>query len=231
MYGITAEEIRQARLRRGLFRSPHHHRQRGRRPRGLRRPGAMAFAPSSPFRSTCRSSWRSWTAPACAPRYRSAFPAAARPRTSSAPRPKRAWKHGATDLDMVMNIAAFKAGDYKSVADDIAAVRAVAKPYGVPFKVIIEIGALTDAEIVTARQAGGRQRRRLRQDLHRLRPRQRHRARHHASSRRRWHRIGIKASGGVASIEDGVSFMRAGASIVALRHMLVDQLEAIGWKK
>ena len=58
-------------------------------------------------------------------------------------------KRGATDLDMVMNIAAFKAKEYKKVADDIAAIMAVAKPYGVPFKVILEIGVLTDDEIVT----------------------------------------------------------------------------------
>jgi deoxyribose-phosphate aldolase len=40
-------------------------------------------------------------------------------------------------------------------------------------------------------------------------------------------RIGIKASGGVASIEDGVALMRAGATIVAMRRYLVDQLEAL----
>ena len=41
-------------------------------------------------------------------------------------------KRGATDLDMVMNIAAFKAGNYKRVAQDIAAVMAVARPFNVP---------------------------------------------------------------------------------------------------
>jgi deoxyribose-phosphate aldolase len=43
--------------------------------------------------------------------------------------------------------------------------------------------------------------------------------------------MGIKASGGVASIEDGVGFMRAGATVVAFRRHLVEQLEKIGWKK
>jgi deoxyribose-phosphate aldolase len=38
-------------------------------------------------------------------------------------------KRGATDLDMVMNIAAFKAGNYTRVAQDIAEVMAVAKPF------------------------------------------------------------------------------------------------------
>ncbi len=39
--------------------------------------------------------------------------------------------------------------------------------------------------------------------------------------------IGIKASGGVASIEDGVALMRAGATVVAMRRYLVDQLKEL----
>ena len=42
-------------------------------------------------------------------------------------------------------------------------------------------------------------------------------------------RLRIKASGGVASIEDGVAFMRAGASVVAMRKLVVDQLQAMNW--
>jgi deoxyribose-phosphate aldolase len=38
--------------------------------------------------------------------------------------------------------------------------------------------------------------------------------------------VGIKASGGVASIADGVAFMRAGATVVAMRKHLVTQIEA-----
>ena len=37
------------------------------------------------------------------------------------------------------------------------------------------------------------------------------------------------SDGGVASLEDGVAMMRAGATVVALRHMLVDQLLALNW--
>jgi deoxyribose-phosphate aldolase len=43
-------------------------------------------------------------------------------------------------------------------------------------------------------------------------------------------RIGIKASGGVASIEDGVAMMRAGATVVAMRRFLVEQLESLQWR-
>src|SRR5512137_2549231 len=59
-------------------------------------------------------------------------------------------RRGATDLDMVMNIAAFKVGDYRRVAQDISDVMAVARPFKVPFKVIIEIGILTETEKITA---------------------------------------------------------------------------------
>jgi deoxyribose-phosphate aldolase len=42
--------------------------------------------------------------------------------------------------------------------------------------------------------------------------------------------MGIKASGGVASIEDGVALMRAGATVVAMRRFLVEQLEGLLWQ-
>lgn len=138
-------------------------------------------------------------------------------------------KRGASDLDMVMNISAFKSGDYQRVADDIAQVMAVAKPFGVPFKVIIEIGALTDTEKVAAAKlvldsgadfiktcTGFGPGRATIHDIGLIRE---------AAG----DSIGIKASGGVASIEDGVAFMRAGATVVAMRYFLVDQLEHIGW--
>ncbi len=138
---------------------------------------------------------------------------------------------GAKDLDMVMNIAAFKNGDYKRVAEDIAAVMAVARPFQVPFKVIIETGVLTESEKVTAARlvldsgadfvktcTGFGPGRATVHDIGLIRetvgP-----------------GIGIKASGGVASIEDGVALMRAGATVVAMRRFLVEQLEALDWQQ
>jgi len=47
-------------------------------------------------------------------------------------------------------IAAFKVGDYRRVAQDISDVMVVARPFKVPFKVIIEIGILTETEKITA---------------------------------------------------------------------------------
>ena len=139
-------------------------------------------------------------------------------------------KHGATDLDMMMNLSAFKSGHYKLVAEDVAAVLAIAKPFGVPFKVIIEVGALTDAEIAAAAKlvadsgadfvktctgfGPGRV------TVHAIR----------VIKEAVGDRIGIKASGDVASVEDGVALMRAGATVVAMRKRLVTQLDDLGWQ-
>ncbi len=139
-------------------------------------------------------------------------------------------KRGATDLDMVMNIAAFKAGDYKKVAQDIAEVMSVARPFKVPFKVIIEIGVLTEAEKVTAAKMV------LDSGANFVKT-----CTGYGPGRATVHDVGliretvgpglgIKASGFVASIEDGVSLMRAGATVVAMRGFLVEQLEALGWQ-
>ena len=140
-------------------------------------------------------------------------------------------ERGATDLDMVMNISAFLENDYSQVKSDIQAVMVVAKPFGVPFKVIIEVGVLTDTQIITAAKiveecgadfvktctgfAPGRA------TIHNI----------SLIKETVGDRIGIKASGGVASIEDGVALMRAGATVVALRRQLVDQLQEQKWPR
>ncbi len=138
-------------------------------------------------------------------------------------------RRGARDLDMVMNIAAFKAGDYARVAKDICEVLAVARPFQVPFKVIIETGVLTEAEKVTAAKlvqdsgadfiktcTGFGPGRATVHDIALIRETV-------------GAAMGIKASGSVASIEDGVALMRAGATVVAMRRFLVEQLEGLGW--
>jgi len=139
-------------------------------------------------------------------------------------------RRGATDLDMVMNIAAFKAGDHARVAQDISEVMAVARPFKVPFKVIIEIGVLTEPEKVKAARlvmdvgadfvktcTGFGPGRATIHDIGLIKEAV-------------GGRIGIKASGGVASIEDGVALMRAGATVVAMRRFLIEQLESIHWR-
>jgi deoxyribose-phosphate aldolase len=140
-------------------------------------------------------------------------------------------KRGASDLDMVMNIASFKQGEYQKVTEDIEAVMKVAKPFGVPFKVIIEIGLLSEEEKITAAKlvkdcgadfiktcTGFGLGRATLHDVSLIR-------------RTVGAQPGIKASGGVASMEDGIAFMKAGANVVAMRRFLVEQLEKLAWPK
>jgi len=140
-------------------------------------------------------------------------------------------KRGATDLDMVMNIAAFKAGDYKRVTKDIGEVLGTATPFQVPFKVIIETGVLTEEEKVAATKLVADSGATFVKTCTGFGP---GRATIHDVLLIRQvagDRIRIKASGGVASIEDGIALMRAGAAVVAMRKFLVDQLQAIGFEK
>ncbi|UCF16756.1 MAG: deoxyribose-phosphate aldolase [Phycisphaerales bacterium] len=133
-------------------------------------------------------------------------------------------KRGASDLDMVMNISAFKAGNYNRVSADISAVMDVAKPFGVPFKVIIEIGVLSDEQIVTAAKLVADCGADFVKTCTGFGP---GRATVHAIGLIKsvvGYNVGIKASGQVASIEDGVAFMRAGATVVAMRKCVVEQL-------
>jgi deoxyribose-phosphate aldolase len=60
-----------------------------------------------------------------------------------------AIEDGAREIDMVMNIGAMKAGDYKTVEADMAALRKACSS-GVLLKVIIETCLLTSEEIVKA---------------------------------------------------------------------------------
>jgi deoxyribose-phosphate aldolase len=63
---------------------------------------------------------------------------------------KNAIEHGATEIDMVMNIGALKAGDNELVAHDIHEVAEVVHAAGALLKVIIETALLTDEEKVIA---------------------------------------------------------------------------------
>ncbi len=140
-------------------------------------------------------------------------------------------KRGASDLDMVMNIAAFKQGNYEKVSEDITSVMKVAEPFGVPFKVIIEIGLLSEEEKIAAAKLVKDSGADFIKTCTGFGP---GRATLHDVSLIRktvGAQPGIKASGGVAAIEDGVAFMKAGANIVALRRFAVEQLEKLDWLK
>jgi len=57
-------------------------------------------------------------------------------------------QNGVDEIDMVMNISAFKSGDKDFVLDEIKKIVEIAKP--IPVKVILETGYLTDDEIIEA---------------------------------------------------------------------------------
>jgi deoxyribose-phosphate aldolase len=63
---------------------------------------------------------------------------------------ERAIRDGAREVDMVINIGMLKSAEYDYVEKDIAAVTSVAHKFDVLAKVIIETGLLTDEEKVKA---------------------------------------------------------------------------------
>jgi len=78
------------------------------------------------------------------------FPLGATSTEAKVAETEQALADGATEIDMVINIGALKAGDYELVERDIAAVVRVAHAHGALVKVIIEAALLTDEEKVKA---------------------------------------------------------------------------------
>lgn len=78
------------------------------------------------------------------------FPLGAMTSKAKACETKEAIENGAQEIDMVMNIGAFKTGDYDKVKEDIEAVVSAADGHCV--KVILENCLLTKEEIVKACQ-------------------------------------------------------------------------------
>lgn len=76
------------------------------------------------------------------------FPLGAAMTSSKAFETKEAIKAGAREIDMVINIGALKAKDYRRVMQDIQAVVDAARPY--PVKVIIETSSLSEDEKIVA---------------------------------------------------------------------------------
>jgi len=63
---------------------------------------------------------------------------------------EQAIRHGASEIDMVINVGALKSKNYALVEEDIRGVVEVARKYGALVKVIIETCLLTDEEKVAA---------------------------------------------------------------------------------
>jgi deoxyribose-phosphate aldolase len=61
---------------------------------------------------------------------------------------EQAVKDGANELDMVMNMTAFKNGDLDTLEKEVKALLSVTEPNGIILKVIIESGILSEEEII-----------------------------------------------------------------------------------
>ncbi len=143
---------------------------------------------------------------------------------------KQCCEDGATELDMVINIARLLDGDYDYVKRDIAEVVKCGAAYGAGVKTIIETGYLSDeqkravsalaveagAEYVKTCTGFGPGKASL-HDIILIKSVVGNAAK-------------VKASGGVASLEDQLLFIRHGASRVAGRGNIVQQLEEIGYQ-
>ncbi len=124
---------------------------------------------------------------------------------------RAAVANGAAEIDMVMNVGAMKAGDLKTVREDMLAVRRACRS-GIVLKVILETCLLTDEEKVIACQiakdvgadfvktsTGFNKGGATAADIALMR-------------RTVGPKMGVKASGGVKSYEDAVAMIRAGAT-------------------
>lgn len=139
------------------------------------------------------------------------FPLGAMDPRSKAFEASVAVEKGASEIDMVMNIGAMKAGDLGAVREDILAVRRACR-VGVVLKVIIETCLLTDDEKVLACElskgagadfvktsTGFSKSGATPADVALMR-------------RTVGPKLGVKAAGGVRSLEDAVAMIEAGAT-------------------
>ncbi|MDO8148204.1 MULTISPECIES: deoxyribose-phosphate aldolase [Isoptericola] len=123
---------------------------------------------------------------------------------------------GADEVDMVIDIGAAKAGGFDLVQEDIAAVRA-AVPSDKILKVIIESAALTDTEIVAAcraAEAAGADFVKTSTGFHPSGGASVHAVELMAATV--GGRLGIKASGGVRTLDDAQAMIAAGATRLGL---------------
>jgi deoxyribose-phosphate aldolase len=135
---------------------------------------------------------------------------------------------GATEIDMVINIARLIEGDYAYVESDIRRVVETAREYGVGVKTILETGYLSDEQKRTAIEIAIRAGAEYIKTCTGFGP---GKASIHdimLISEVSQGRIKVKASGGVASLEDQWEFIKLGASRVAGRGNIVEQLQQIG---
>lgn len=144
---------------------------------------------------------------------------------------EQAIARGAEEVDMVMNIGALKGKDFRLVREDIAAVVQAAHDHSVAVKVILEMALLEEAEKVKACELaleagadfvktstgfgpGGA----TVEDVRLMR-------------RVVGNRMGVKAAGGIATLDQALAMLEAGASrIGASRSVKIMQEARQRWQ-
>ena len=138
------------------------------------------------------------------------FPLGASTAHVKAEETRDAVRNGASELDMVINIGALKSGFPQFVEKEIAAIVKAAR--GLPVKVILETGYLTDQEIVAVCEMSARAEAAFVQtstgfgssgatleDVRLMR-------------QNAGNELGVKAAGGIRGYRDAMAFIQAGAT-------------------
>ncbi|MFB6491280.1 MAG: deoxyribose-phosphate aldolase [Thermoproteus sp. AZ2] len=129
-----------------------------------------------------------------------------------------AIEDGADELDMVMNIGAFKAGLYELVERDIKAVASLAHDYGAILKAIIETGYLTPEEIVKASQLAARAGADFVKTSTGYGPRGATVEDVQLIYKAVEGRVGVKAAGGIRTAQQAIAMIKAGATRIGSSH-------------
>lgn len=143
---------------------------------------------------------------------------------------KIALDTGVKEVDMVMNLHRFFSKDYGYVQEELTKMVELAAGYDVKVKLIIETGYLNDEQKLIAGKIAVDAGAGFIKTCTGFGP-----------GRATVHDIGllldnfgdkikIKASGGIASLDDAAGFVAMGASRSAGRHNVIDQLTAMGYR-
>ena len=140
-----------------------------------------------------------------------------------------ALEDGIQELDMVMNLHQFFSGNFAAVEEEVRQLSKLAEGYGVETKLILETGYLDDAQKLTAGKIAVNGGAKFIKTCTGFGP---GRATVHDIALLLEHfgsQVKIKASGGIASLDDAAGFIEMGASRSAGRHNIIEQLEQMGY--
>lgn len=140
------------------------------------------------------------------------FPAGAVPSAVKRLEAEIAMRNGAEEIDMVLPVGLLRAGELDMVRQDIAAVAQATAERGAVLKVILESAALNEQEIAVGcalSRLGGAQFVKTSTGFHAAGGA---RAEHVAWMRRAvGNDLGVKASGGIRTLDDALNMLAAGA--------------------